>query len=150
MTESEEQWRRHLASSGFDLESIDCIVGTALTIVRWTEAGACEHAVALLVASHRKSWLTTDSIEKISSFMSGTMAGASLADIAFVVAMARVTDLVEKRLVESELVDYLDPDPAAQLFGRDPDDSTLASMILAPACIDDYAVPILSDAPGLM
>ena len=41
-----------------------------------------------------------DGIEKLSRFISGTLAGTSLADIVFIVALARVIDVVELRLAQ--------------------------------------------------
>ena len=108
------------------------------------DAGASEHAVALLVASHRRSWFTVDGIERLSSFMMGTMAGTSLSDIVFVVSLARVTSVIEDRLAADGLVDFLDPEPAINYFGYDGDEAPLKAKILSPTWIDDYAVPVVA------
>ena len=46
LPDSEEMWRRHLCNAGVSPEEADGIVDTALSIIRWGEAGASPHAVA--------------------------------------------------------------------------------------------------------
>ena len=135
---------------GLDVDIADCILSTAITVARWVEAGSDQHTVALLTASHRKSWFTIDGLEKVSAFVAGTMAGTSLADIVFVVAMARITTMIDRRLEEQELVYHLDPLPAAIHFDRDFLDLPAKTKVIASAWIDDLAVPVVCHAPALV
>ena len=68
MPDSELQWRRHLSSSGFSLDEADEIVSTAPAIVKWQDAGASHHSIALLSAVHRVSWFTIDGINGVNQF----------------------------------------------------------------------------------
>ena len=87
---SEELWKRHLVASGFSPDDASEIIDGAMSVTRWVDAGASPHAAHLLAESHRISWFTIDGLEKLSVFLSGALAGTSLADIIFIVALARV------------------------------------------------------------
>ena len=72
-----------------------------------------------------------------------------MADLVFVVTLARVLNVVDSRMSELELIDYLEPKPAVEMFDLDADDAPLRMQILAPAWVDDYSVPIFAPA-GLL
>ena len=78
------------------------------------------------------------------------MAGTSLANLVFVTVMASITNMMEKQLLELELVSFLDAGPGAGLFGHVPLDDAAAVPILATAWIDDFAVPVISQASSLV
>jgi len=90
-----------------------------MTIDAWVQAGASPHAVALLRESHRSSWFSIDGVEKLSVFISGTLAGTSLADIIFIVTLARVIGEVDKELERRGLLQYVDSWDAAEYFGHE-------------------------------
>ena len=95
---SEEQWRRHLCACGYSVADANATVAIGLPVADWTAAGASQHAIALLSASHAASWFSIDGIEAVSTFLKGALAGTSLADIIFVVTMARVLSVLEVEL----------------------------------------------------
>ena len=148
--ESEEQWRRHLHNCGYTVADANATVALALTVAEWMQAGASQHAIALLSASHATSWFSIDGLEAVTKFMKGALAGTSLADIIFVVTMARVLTVLEVELAKKSLVTELGENGAAAFFGRDEDDTPLESKMLSPVWVDDLAIPILAPSSGIV
>ena len=81
LPESEESWKRHLNSCGFSPAQASDIVSTALTILKWTAAGASEHSAAILQEMMSTTWFSIDVIKGINRCIQGTLAGTSLADV---------------------------------------------------------------------
>ena len=55
-----------------------------MTLLRWQDAGATEHGLALLRCSHEASWFTVDGLCGLSKFIQGATAGSAIADIVFI------------------------------------------------------------------
>ena len=115
--DSEEGWLRHLVSCGFDAEAIRDISSCAVSILQWHDAGLDSHTLALVRETHRASWFTIDGVHRLASFVAGTLAGTSLADLIFIVAISRVITKLEERLRELELAHFMPTDESCNYFG---------------------------------
>ena len=125
-------------------------MSTALTAIRWIDAGASAHALALLTATHTGTWFSIDGISCVSAFLSGTLAGTSLADIIFIVSIAVVCQTCERGLVEAEIPVPLDGISAAAYYGLDGDILPIRPTVTNVMWVDDLAVPIVAHADSLL
>ena len=107
MPESEAAWRRHVHNIGFIVEEANSIVDGAISVLQWSEAGATAHALELLRLTHTGSWFTVDGINTVCSFTAGALAGTSLADIVFILCMARVVSKIQDELQAAGLVTHV-------------------------------------------
>ena len=146
MPTSEEGWRAHLLSLGFDHEESDQIVGGAITLLQWKENGASEHAVKLLERTHAKSWFSTDGLAGVVQFTLGTLAGTSLADLVFILCMAVVLRRIDRDIVAAGLATSLPTSQALRFFGIVDDDRPLCTILPRSAWVDDLAVPFVCRA----
>ena len=73
----------------------------------------------------------------------GTLAGTSLADLVFVISLARVTQVVDDRLAQLDLHVHFDPQDALDISGGDEDNAPLVARVLLLAWVDDYALPVV-------
>ena len=150
LPDSEEGWRRHLASAGFDEEAVMEIMECAMTVLMWQDAGLDEHTLALIRESHKVSWFTIDGICRLSKFVSGTLAGTSLADLVFIIAISRVVSRVEMRLKELNLVTQVATGGACTYFGLNADEAPISTFLLNPLYVDDYALTLYGRADSLL
>ena len=67
-----------------------------------------------------------------------------MADICFIVAVARVIARVEERLKEQDLATYLPTLDAKGMFGLQDDDLPMVTRLPSPFFVDDYAIPIMA------
>ena len=119
LPQTEEAWMIHLRNSGFTSGEAASVVSTAMSVASWTESGVSHHSLAIAQAAHETSWFTIDGLDRLSVFCKGVLAGTSVADIIFILAIAKVIAKVEDRLKEAELETYLPSMDAADHFGID-------------------------------
>ena len=72
------------------------------------------------------------------------MAGSSIADIVFIMAIAIVIRRLEGNLSDLGLISHTDTLSTGEFFGLDADDLPLTVRVVNPAFVDDYAVPVFS------
>ena len=97
-----------------------------------------------MTESHRSSWFSIDGIEKLSTFLRGTLTGTSLADIVFIVTLARVLDVVDVDLAKRGLLQHVDNFRAADYFPLECEDVPIRSRVMYPAWVDDYDIVSLA------
>ena len=122
----------------------------ALAVLQWREAGATDHAQALLRESHLRSWFSIDGHAGISACTTGTLAGTSLADLVFILAIGRVAKSFEAELMALGLVTELPSAGAALAFGLDDDAVPLTAKVMPPAWVDDLAIPTFGEAKDVL
>ena len=98
LPESELQWRTRLANCGFSEDDVQGIMQAAVTIAEWNDAGASCHVVEMVRVSYKYSWYTVDGVKRLSRFVKGTLAGTSIADLIFIMAVSRVVQKVAPRI----------------------------------------------------
>ena len=114
--------------------------------LRWQDAGATEHGLALLRCTHETSWFVVDGLHGLCKFVQGTMAGSAIADIVFIMAIAIVIRRLEANFAAADLVTYNDTMAAGEFFGLATEDIPLRIRIVNPVFVDDYAVPVFTSA----
>ena len=68
MPTSEDGWRLHILSLGFDPDECNRIISGALTMLQWKDASASTHAIKLLERTHASSWFSTDGLAGVVQF----------------------------------------------------------------------------------
>lgn len=114
LPESEEAWRRHLVNRGFSMQRSDEIVSMSISVLQWEIAGASEHSVALLTQIHKCTWMSIDGLARVSRCTSGTLAGTSLAEVVFILAVACITHSINCSLNIADLDHSLAMQPAVE------------------------------------
>ena len=66
VADSEELWRLHLASCGFDQDSADVIVRLACSVLHWESHGCSQHGLALLRDAHLHNWFSVEGLARVS------------------------------------------------------------------------------------
>lgn len=138
--ESEEAWRRHLHACGYAVDDANLIVSLAMTLLQWEQAGAKAHAVAMLEEFLATTWFSVDGLSFISRCIQGTLAGTSLADLVFIIAMSRIMGMLNAKLVDAGLLTLLPTEPAISFFNLPGDDLPIAIRPLLPTWVDDLAI----------
>ena len=155
---SEEQWRRHLGTCGFSAEEADAVVDLACSVLTWTAAGASAHNIALLEEAHLLTWFSVEGLRHVTVFCQGCAAGTPLADLLYVIAMARILNKMETCLESLGLIYYYDASGTADFFGEgvcelvhlgtrfDENRTPLRNV----SYVDDVAVPIVASAQRIV
>ena len=145
---SDKQWLRHLVSLGFAADQAQSIVTDACSLVFWNSSGASDHLVQLLGDMYTDSWFSTEGIDRVVRFDSGSMAGTTLADLVFAIAMSKILSALHSRLSDTGLVPCAPCSSPSDVFGGDAPAAT-EFLFSEVSFVDDVAVPLLSPAPSL-
>jgi hypothetical protein len=134
---------------GFDKAQARTIVSDACSLLLWRPAGASDHLVALLGEMYSETWNSTEGLDGVVSFDSGSMAGTALADLIFAVAMSKVLRVFHDRMLDAGLVPTVPCSVPQSIFGGST--PTAADFQFQEVSfVDDVAVPLLAPAASLI
>ena len=94
---NDEALLHKLRDRGYNKQEIEEITMGITTLLSENYENIDEHTSAQLQDLHTNTWATTEYIEGIINFNSGTLAGGSLADIVFTLAMTLVCKKIRKK-----------------------------------------------------
>ena len=145
---SDEQWVLLLVSLGFSDSEAKAVVSDACSLLLWQTTGASEHLLALLGEMYTDTWLSTEGLDGVVHFDSGSMAGTALADLVFAVAMSKVLKSFHDRLSDAGLAPSVPCRNPGEVFGGDAP-TCLHCPVVEVSFVDDVAVPVLAPAASL-
>ncbi len=144
-SDADELWLRRLSCSGFSQEDIDVIYGV-ITDHSWLiahdslpyEQSKNTFLAQLSSCYYRNTWFSQQSLPNVVHTTRGSMAGMPLADIIYALASSRVLGKFHCALISEGLT--------SSIADRD----NLPLQLLEVTYCDDTAVPVISDALGLV
>ena len=89
---TDQCWRQQLLECGFEPQEIDAMIARACSVMTWEDAGASDHALALLKVAHCGTWYSVEGLSLVVVFMQGVSAGKPMADL-FVVPVSVAASL---------------------------------------------------------
>ena len=106
--QSEEQRRKWLVGCGFTCSEIDEMMGAVCSLIQWFAVGASEHVVATFESAHRHICFSIEGITKVYKYSVGIVVATTFFALNYIVAMARILDIVDNKLVNEGVVSKFD------------------------------------------
>ena len=147
---SDESWLRLLVCLGFTSSEASDIVCSACDKSIWEESGASNHLLSLLSECYQSTWFSTEGIDGVVSFDSGSMAGTSPADLVFTLAMTKILNNLHCELAAKGLIATASCAGSEIAFHRHDMPPESVVKLLDVSFVDDVALPVCSSADAII